>query len=61
MSRLRDKMQGDLKMHGLCENTRKTYIRCAARFSQHFGKSPSNPHPEAFACPSLTHRIPQKS
>jgi len=41
MSRLRDKMQGDLKLCGFCENTRKTYIRCAARFSQHYGKSPS--------------------
>jgi site-specific recombinase XerD len=41
MSRLRDKMQGDLKLCGFCENTRRTYIRCAARFSQHYGKSPS--------------------
>jgi hypothetical protein len=34
-------MQGDLKLCGFCENTRRTYIRCAARFSQHYGKSPS--------------------
>lgn len=41
MGRLRDKMEDDLKLRGLCENTRKTYLRCAAKFSRHCGKSPS--------------------
>ena len=27
MSRLRDRMQEDLKLAGLCENTQKTYLR----------------------------------
>lgn len=40
MSRLRDRMQEDLKLAGLCENTQRTYLRCVARFSRHFGKSP---------------------
>lgn len=40
MSRLRDRMQEDLKLAGLCENTQRTYLRCVARFSHHFGKSP---------------------
>jgi len=40
MSRLRDRMQEDLKLAGLCENTQKTYLRCVARFSHYFGKSP---------------------
>src|SRR5512133_4753 len=40
MSRLRDRMQEDLKLAGRCENTQKTYLRCVARFSRHFGKSP---------------------
>jgi len=40
MSRLRDRMQEDLKLAGRCENTQKTYLRCVARFSHHFGKSP---------------------
>jgi site-specific recombinase XerD len=34
-------MQEDLKLAGLCENTQKTYLRCVARFSRHFGKSPN--------------------
>jgi integrase len=41
MSQLRDKMQGDLKLAGMCENTQKAYLRCTARFSNHFGKSPA--------------------
>jgi integrase/recombinase XerD len=41
MSRLRDRMQEDLKLAGLGENTQKTYLRCVARFSRHFGKSPA--------------------
>jgi integrase/recombinase XerD len=40
MSRLRDRMQEDLKLAGLCENTQKTYLRCVARFSNHYKKSP---------------------
>lgn len=41
MSRLRDRMQGDLKLAGLCENTRTAYLQCASRFSSYFGKSPA--------------------
>lgn len=41
MSRLRDKMQGDLKLCGLCKNTQKAYLQCVARFSNYFGKSPT--------------------
>jgi integrase/recombinase XerD len=40
MSRLRDRMQEDLKLAGLCENTQKTYLRCVSRFSNHYKKSP---------------------
>lgn len=40
MGKLRDKMEGDLKLRGLSENTRKTYLRCAAKFAGHYGKSP---------------------
>jgi integrase/recombinase XerD len=40
MSRLRQRMQEDLKLAGLCENTRGTYLRCVSKFSRHFGKSP---------------------
>ena len=32
MGRLRDKMEGDLKLRGVSENTRKTYLYCAAGF-----------------------------
>ncbi len=41
MGRLRDKMEGDLRLCGLSENTRKAYLRCVAKFSRHYGKSPS--------------------
>jgi integrase/recombinase XerD len=40
MSRLRDRMQEDLKLAGLCDNTQKTYLRCVAIFSRHWGRSP---------------------
>ena len=38
MGRLRDKMEGDLKLKGASENTRKTYLYCAAGFVRHYGK-----------------------
>lgn len=41
MSRLRNRMQEDLKLAGLCENTQKTYLLCVARFSRQYGKSPN--------------------
>ena len=40
MGKLKDKMEGDLKLRGRCENTRKTYLRCAERFAAHYMKSP---------------------
>lgn len=41
MGKLRDKMEGDLKLRGLSVNTRKTYLNCAAAFVKHCGKTPS--------------------
>ena len=41
MGKLRDKMEGDLKLRGLCENTRATYLRCAEAFVRHYMKSPT--------------------
>ena len=41
MSRLREKMQGDLQLAGLCHSTQQTYLRCVAKFSSYFGKSPT--------------------
>ena len=46
MSRLREKMQGDLKLAGLCHNTQQTYLRCVAKFSSYFGKSPTQLGPD---------------
>ena len=40
MGKLRDKMEGDLKLRGLSVNTRKTYLICAAAFVKHYGKPP---------------------
>jgi site-specific recombinase XerD len=41
MGKLRDKMDGDMKLRGLSENTRKTYLRCTEGFVKHYGKSPT--------------------
>lgn len=41
MGKLRDKMEQDLKLRGLCENTRETYLRCARAFVKHYRKSPT--------------------
>jgi site-specific recombinase XerD len=41
MGKLRDKMDGDLKLKGLSANTRKTYLTCAASFVKHHGKPPA--------------------
>lgn len=41
MGKLRDKMEQDLKLRGLCENTRETYLRCARGFVKHYRKSPT--------------------
>jgi integrase/recombinase XerD len=40
MGKLRDQMDGDLKLHGLSDNTRITYLRCAQGFVKHYMKSP---------------------
>jgi len=41
MGKLRDKMEGDIKLRGLSVNTRKTYLICAAAFVKHYGKPPT--------------------
>jgi hypothetical protein len=41
MSRLRERMQEDLKLAGLCHNTQQAYLRCVTKFSSYFGKSPT--------------------
>ena len=41
MGKLRDKMAEDLKLRGLCDNTRETYLRCAELFVKHHRKSPT--------------------
>lgn len=41
MGNLRDKMDGDLKMRGRSDNTRKTYLVCAASFAKHYRRSPA--------------------
>lgn len=38
--RLRDKMREDLVLRGMSGNTITTYVRCARRFAEHFGRSP---------------------
>jgi integrase/recombinase XerD len=42
MGKLRDKMEGDLKLKGLSANTRATYLSCAAAFVRHYGKPPAS-------------------
>lgn len=41
MGKLRDKMEGDLKLRGLSDNTRISYLRCAEGFVRHYMKSPT--------------------
>src|SRR5688572_2588286 len=41
MVRLRDKMIGDLKLRGLSDNTRETYLHCVTVFARHHGLSPA--------------------
>lgn len=41
MRRLRDTMREDLALRGMSANTIDTYLRCARRFCEHFGRSPS--------------------
>jgi integrase/recombinase XerD len=41
MGKLREKMDGDLKMHGRSDNTRQTYLACAASFTKHYRRSPA--------------------
>lgn len=40
MGKLREKMDGDLKLKGLAITTRETYLTCAAGFVRHHGKPP---------------------
>jgi integrase/recombinase XerD len=39
--RVRDKMRDDLLLRGMSPRTIDTYVRCARRFSEHFGRAPS--------------------
>ena len=41
MGKLKQKMDEDLKLRGVCENTRSTYLRCAELFVRHYRKPPS--------------------
>lgn len=41
MGKLRDRMDGDIKLRGLSDNTRESYLRCAEGFVKHYGKSPT--------------------
>ncbi len=41
MGKLKDKMEGDLKLRGLCANTRETYLRCAEAYVKHYMKAPA--------------------
>jgi integrase/recombinase XerD len=40
MGKLKEKMDGDLKLRGRSDNTRKTYLRCAQSFVAHYMKPP---------------------
>jgi len=40
MRRLRDRMREDLALRRMRPNTIDTYVRCARRFAEHFGRSP---------------------
>ena len=41
MQRLRDKMREDLALRGMSETTIRSYVGCARRFVEHFGRSPT--------------------
>lgn len=41
MGQLRDKMTEDLRLKGFSRHTRDAYLRCAADFAAHFGRSPA--------------------
>ena len=38
--RLRDEMREDLELRGLSANTIETYVRCARRFAEYYGRAP---------------------
>jgi len=40
MSKLREKMEADLRLKGFRPNTQSAYVRCVRRFAKHFGRSP---------------------
>jgi site-specific recombinase XerD len=40
MSKLREKMEADLRLKGFRPNTQSTYVSCVRRFAKHFGSSP---------------------
>ena len=41
MGKLKNKMEGDLKLRGLGENTRETYLRCVEVYVRHYMKPPA--------------------
>ena len=41
MGQLRDRMDADLQLRGLSENTRRLYLRCARDFAAYCGRSPA--------------------
>jgi integrase len=41
MGQLRDRMDADLQLRGLSENTRRLYLRCARDFAAYGGRSPA--------------------
>ena len=41
MGELRDRMEADLRLRGLSENTRRLYLRCARDFTAYCGRSPA--------------------
>src|SRR5213592_650319 len=41
MGQLRDRMDADLRLRGLSENTRRLYLRCARDFTAYCGRSPA--------------------
>ena len=40
MKRLRDRMREDLALRGMNVATIDSYVRCARKFAEHFGRSP---------------------
>lgn len=41
MAKLKNKMEGDLKLRGLSESTRAAYLRCAAAYVRYYMKPPA--------------------